>query len=62
MCTGDISYRRGENCETAVNKGHHNIGSCPVRCCDFFANDFSPLIWLISALVVFIISRLWQVL
>ena len=26
MQRGDGSYRRAENCETAVNKGHHNVG------------------------------------
>ena len=25
MQRGDGSYRRAENCETAVNKGHHNV-------------------------------------
>ena len=27
MQRGDRSYRRSENCETAVNKCHHNAGS-----------------------------------
>ena len=22
----EVSYKRAENCETAVNKGHHNVG------------------------------------
>ena len=26
MQRGDGSHRRTENCETAVNKGHHNVG------------------------------------
>ena len=33
-----------KNYETAVNKGHHNVGSSPSRCCGFFANAFPPLI------------------
>ena len=44
MQRGDGSYRRAENCETAVNKGHHNVGSYLLRCCGFFANAFPPLI------------------
>ena len=44
MERGDGSYRRAENCETAVNKGHHNVGSYPLRWCDFFTNAFPPLI------------------
>ena len=44
MERGGGSYRRAENWETAVNKGHHNVGSYPVGCCDFFANAFPPLI------------------
>ena len=44
MERGHGSYRRAENCETAVNKGHDNVGSYPLRCCDFFANVFPSLI------------------
>ena len=44
MQRGDESYRRVENCETAVNKGHHNVGRYSLRCCGFFANAFPPLI------------------
>ena len=44
MERGDGSYRRAENCETAVNKGHHNVRSYPLRCSDFFDNIFPPLI------------------
>ena len=39
MQRGDeLSYRRAKNCETAVSKGHHNVGSYPLGCCGFFAN------------------------
>ena len=44
MQRGYESYRRGENCETAVNKGHHNVGSHLLRCCGFFINVFTSLI------------------
>ena len=44
MQRGDGSYRRAENYETAVNKGHHNVRSYPLRCCSFFFNAFTPLI------------------
>ena len=44
MQRGDGSYRGAKNCETAVNKGHHNVDSYPLRCCGFFANAFPPLI------------------
>ena len=40
---GDGSYRRAEHCVAAVNKGHHNAGSYPVRSCNFFAIVFPPL-------------------
>ena len=40
----DGSYRGAKNCEAAVNKGYHNLGSYPLRCCGFFANAFPPLI------------------
>ena len=43
MQGGDGSYRRAENCETTVNKGHDNVGSCPLRRCGFFASSFPPL-------------------
>ena len=35
MQRGDGSYRRAENCETAVNKDHHNVASYPLRRCGF---------------------------
>ena len=41
---GDGSYIRAENCETAVNKVHHDVGSYPLRCCGNFANTFPPRI------------------
>ena len=44
MQRGNGSYRRDENFETAVNKGNHNVGSYPLRCCDFLANAFPPFI------------------
>ena len=44
MERGDGSCRRAEDCDTAVNKGHHNVGSYRLRCCDFFANAFPLLI------------------
>ena len=44
MQRGDGSYRRAENCGTAVNKGHHILGCYPLRYCDFFANAFPELI------------------
>ena len=44
MQKGDGSYGRAENFETAVNKGYHNVGSYPLRCCGFFANAYPPLI------------------
>ena len=47
MQGGDGSYRRVENYVTAVNKDHHNVGSYPVRFCDFFGIAFPPLIRLI---------------
>ena len=31
MQRGDGSYRRAENFETAVNKGHHNVGTVAIR-------------------------------
>ena len=40
----DVSYKKAENCETAVNKGHYNVGSCSLRYYDFFTNAFLPLI------------------
>ena len=40
----DGSYKKAKNCETAVNKGNNNIGSCPLRYCDFFTNVFPPLV------------------
>ena len=57
MQTGDGSYKRAENCETAVSKGHLNIGSYLLRCssilwamlflhlCQFF-KLFSSKLWL----------------
>ena len=47
MQRGDRSYRKSENCKTAVNKGCHNVSS-------FFANAF-------PALMVFKLfsSKLW---
>ena len=44
MQRGDGSYRKAENCDTAVNKGPHNVGRYSLRCCGFFANAFLPLI------------------
>ena len=44
MESRDGSYRRAENCEIAVNKGHHNVNSYPLRCCNFFGNAFSLVI------------------
>ena len=44
MQRGDGTFRRAGNCETAVTKGHHNVGSYPLKCCGFFANAFAPLI------------------
>ena len=44
MQRGDGSYRRAENCETAVNKGHQIVGSYSLRYCGFFSNAFPPLV------------------
>ena len=44
MQKGDGSYSRAENCETVVNKDHHNISIYPLRSCGFLANAFSPFI------------------
>ena len=38
MQKGDGSYSRAENCETVVNKDHHNISSYPLA--------FSPMLFL----------------
>ena len=53
----DKSYRRAENFETAVNKGHHNIGNdnSPLRCCGFFANAL-PLLSYMSFLNFVLVS------
>ena len=56
MQRGDGSYRKTENCETAVNKDHHNVGSYPLRYCGFFWNAFSPFIWVFLKLYS---SKLW---
>ena len=44
MQRGDGSYRKSENCETAVNKFHHNVGKYLLRCCGIFTNVSPPLI------------------
>ena len=44
MERGNGSQGRVENYEPAINKGHHNVGSYPLRCCDLIANAFPPLI------------------
>ena len=57
MQSGDGSYRRAENCETAVSKGHLNVGSYLLRCCDIlwamlflhlckFSKLCSSMLWL----------------
>ena len=43
MERADGSFRRVEYCETAVNKGHHNVGSYPLRYCDFLPMLFLHL-------------------
>ena len=39
----EVSYRRAENCETVVSKGHLNVGNYPLRCCGILTNAFPPL-------------------
>ena len=38
----DRSYRRAENCETAVTKDLHNVGSYLLRCCGFLTFTSPP--------------------
>ena len=44
MQRGDGSYRRPENCETTISKGHDNVGSNLLRC--YQAVAFSPMLLL----------------
>ena len=55
MERADGSFRRVENYETAVNKGHHNVSSYPLRYC-----DFSPMLFLhLYDFLKLFSSKLW---
>ena len=39
----EVSYRRAQNCETVVSKGHLNVGNYPLRRFGILTNAFPPL-------------------